>query len=259
MIAPDPTDLGQVRRVSEQSIPCRATDLGHHFRRRARCTSHDPTVTPTVTSHGCQQPLRHPRRQPRPPAAACRCLRGRRAQQGDFYAPVAVRLSRSAALAGRLARHHGDGDGDRAANRLFFLFRRLRGPARGQSAPHARVHTTRRLSRGLGGRGPRASTATRELKGIFIRSQRRRCMPACVAHLYTSPLFFAISQTSSFSFFFLFHGLATWHLCYRGKLPATYATRAGRACVRERTWSTSRVLGVSQLFFTRPVSRETAL
>ena len=38
-------------------------------------------------------------------------------------APVAVRLSRSAALAGRPARHHGDGD--RAAYHFFSFFRRL--------------------------------------------------------------------------------------------------------------------------------------
>ena len=54
---------------------------------------------------------------------ACCCARGRRAQQGGLYAPVPVRLSRSAALAGRLARHHGDGD--RAAYHFFSFFRRL--------------------------------------------------------------------------------------------------------------------------------------
>ena len=56
---------------------------------------------------------------------------------------------------------------------FFFLFPPPPAPARS----HARVHTTRRLSRGPGGRGPRASTAARELRGIFIRSAATLCLP----------------------------------------------------------------------------------
>lgn len=180
------------------SNPCFSTAdsiSSHLFRRRLRFASHDSAVTPIVTSlrrlswHDCL-PARRPYRLTGKPeraapdraghalgslllAAACGQGRGGPGRR-SLSPPVPVRATAGAPPRRRRPRRESS-----------FFSLPSSSSSSSRSARHARVHTTRRLSRpralgpaavgcagGRTGWGPRASTASRdrEMKAIFICS-----------------------------------------------------------------------------------------